>query len=160
MSRYFKVQKTLNLIQRKYFWFVCAKQMKAYVQTCNVCQRIKVSRYKFYEELNSLFMLEVSWKEVFINFIIDLLSSKREDIVYNIIFMIVNRCTTRIKYLSIIIKIDAAKLTRLFFEKIVLFFDMSVDNVNDKNFLFINVFWSALSYHIKIKHRLNIVFHF
>ena len=39
-----------------------------------------------------------------------------------------------------IIKIDAAKLTKLFFEKIVLHFEMSADIVNDKNSLFINVF--------------------
>ena len=65
-----------------------------------------------------------------------------------------------IKYLSIIIKIDVAKLTNVFFEKIVLHFDISTNIVNDKNFLFINVFWSALCYHAKIKRRFNIVFHF
>ena len=45
-----------------------------------------------------------------------------------------------IKYLLIIIKIDVAKLMNVFFKKIVLHFDMSTNIVNDKNFLFINVF--------------------
>ena len=74
------------------------------------------------------------------NFVIDLPSSKRDKIVYNSIFIIVDKCTKMIKYLSIIIKIDAAKLTNIFFKKIILHFDMSTDIVNDKNFLFINVF--------------------
>ena len=39
-----------------------------------------------------------------------------------------------------IIKIDAAKLTKLFFEKIVLHFNILTDIVKDRNFLFINVF--------------------
>ena len=74
------------------------------------------------------------------NFVVDLPSSKRDKIVYDSIFMIVDKCTKMIKYLSIIIKIDVAKLTNVFFEKIVLYFDMSTNIVNDKNILFINVF--------------------
>ena len=65
-----------------------------------------------------------------------------------------------IKYLLIIIKINVAKLTNVFFKKIILHFDMSADIVSDRNFLFINVFWSTFCYHAKIKHRFNIVFHF
>ena len=74
------------------------------------------------------------------NFIIGLSLSKRENVVYDAIFVIINKCTKMIKYLSVIIKIDVAKLTKLFFEQIVLRFDISTDIVNDKNFLFINVF--------------------
>ena len=74
------------------------------------------------------------------NFIINLSSSKREDIVYNTIFVIVDRYTRMIKYLSMIIKIDIAKLTKLFFEQIVLRFNISADIVNDKDSLFINAF--------------------
>ena len=131
-----------------------------YIQTCNVCQHINISRHKLYEELNSLSMFEISWKEIFINFIIDLSLSKRENVVYNAILVIVDKYTKMIKYLSMIIKIDAAKLTKLFFEKIVLRFKISADIVNNKDFLFINVFWSALHYHAKIKRRLNTIFHF
>ena len=133
--------------------------MKTYIQICNICQRIKILRYKFNIELSSLSVFEVSWKEIFINFIIDLLSNKHEDVVYNVIIVIVKKCTKMTKYLSMIIKIDVAKLTKLFFEKIVLHFDISADIVNDKNSLFINAFWSALCYHAKIKRRLNTVFH-
>ena len=74
------------------------------------------------------------------NFIIDLSSSKRDKIVYNLILVIIDKCTKMIKYLSINMKIDVSKLTNVFFEKIVLHFNISADIVNDKNFLFINVF--------------------
>ena len=93
------------------------------------------------------------------NFIIGLSSSKREDVVYDVILVIIDKCTKMIKYLSMIIKIDVAKLTKLFFEEIVLRFDMSTDIVNDKDSLFINAFWSAFCYHAKIKRRLSTVFH-
>ena len=133
--------------------------MKAYIQTWNVCQRIKKFRHKFYEKLSFLYVLEILWKETFITFIIDLSSSKREDVVYNVIFVIVDKCTKMIKYLLMIIKIDVAKLTKLFFEKIVLCFDISADIVSDKNSLFINAFWSAFYYYVKVKRWLNTVFH-
>ena len=74
------------------------------------------------------------------NFIIDLPSSKRDKIIYNSILIIVDKCIQMIKYLSIIIKIDVAKLTNVFFEKFVLHFNMSTDIINNKKFLFINVF--------------------
>ena len=74
------------------------------------------------------------------NFIIDLPSSKHEDIVYNAILMIVDEYTKMIKYLSMIIKIDVAKLTKLLFEKIVLCFDISADIIKNKDSLFINAF--------------------
>ena len=85
-------------------------------------------------------MPEVSCKEIFINFIIDLSLNKRKNVVYITIFIIIDKCTKMLKYLSMIIKIDVAKLTQLFFEQIVLRFDMSADIINDKNFLFINAF--------------------
>ena len=72
--------------------------------------------------------------------IIDLSSNKREDIVYNTILMIIDKRTKMIKYLLMIIKIDVAKLTKLFFEEIVLRFDLSTNIINDRNFLFISVF--------------------
>ena len=74
------------------------------------------------------------------NFIIDLVSNKCEGVVYNIILVIINKYTKMIKYLLMIIKIDVAELIKLFFKIIVLRFDRSVDIVNDKDFLFINIF--------------------
>ena len=133
--------------------------MKAYVQICNVCQRIKVFKHKSFEKLSFLSVSEMSWKEIFMNFIIDLPSSKREDVVYDVILVIVDKCTKMIKYLTVIIKIDVAKLTKLFFEEIVLRFGMSAGIVSDRDFLFINAFWSALCYHAKIKRRLSTIFY-
>ena len=53
------------------------------------------------------------------NFIIDLSLSKRNKVVYNLIFVIIDKYTKIIKYLSINIKIDILKLTNMFFKKIV-----------------------------------------
>ena len=45
-----------------------------------------------------------------------------------------------IRYLSMFIIIDAAALTKLFFIKIVYHYDISYNIVNNRGFVFINVF--------------------
>ena len=112
-----------------------------------------------YNKFNSLLALKKSWKKIIINFVIELSSSKRRDVVYDSILIIIDRYIKMIKYILIIKKIDVAKLIKVFFEKIVLRFDISDEIMNDRNFMFINEFWSAICYHARIRRRLNIVFH-
>jgi len=69
-----------------------------------------------------------------------LLLNKRREIVYNLIFVIVDRYTKMIKYIFVIIKIDVAKLTKMFFDKIVLRFKTLINIVSDKEFVFTSVF--------------------
>ena len=64
-----------------------------------------------------------------------------------------------IKYLFVFIIIDAVALAELFFIEIVYRYDMSYNIVNDRDFMFISVFWFALCFHSRIKRRLNIAFH-
>ena len=45
-----------------------------------------------------------------------------------------------IRYVPIIKKTDVAELTKIFFKKIVLRFDMSDEIVNDRKFVFTNAF--------------------
>ena len=74
------------------------------------------------------------------NFITKLSSNKKRDVVYDLILIIIDRYIKMIKYVSIIKKTDVAELTKMFFEKIILHFDMSNEIVNDRKFMFINAF--------------------
>ena len=74
------------------------------------------------------------------NFVIELFLNKRRDVVYDLILMIIDRYMKMIKYISIIRKIDVAELTKIFFEKIVLHFNMSNEIVNNKNSVFTSEF--------------------
>ena len=74
------------------------------------------------------------------NFITKLFSNKRRDVVYDSILIIIDRYIKMIKYILMIKKIDVAKLMKMFFKKIVLRFDISNEIMNDKKFVFMNVF--------------------
>jgi len=79
-------------------------------------------------------------KKIIINFVTSLLLNKRYKVVYNSIFIIINRCTKIIKYIFIITRIDVAKLTKMFFNKIVLRFETLTSIISNKKFVFISVF--------------------
>ena len=93
------------------------------------------------------------------NFVTSLSSSKRRDVVHDSILIIVDRCTKMIRYISIKKTIDVAQLTEIFFEEIVLRFDMSDDIVSDRGSVFTSAFWFAVCFHAKIKRRLSTAFH-
>ena len=86
-------------------------------------------------------------------------SNKKRDVIYDLILIIIDWYIKMIKYISIIKKIDVTELTKIFFKKIVLYFDMSDEIVNDKKFIFMNMFWFAICYHARIRQHLNIIFY-
>ncbi len=74
------------------------------------------------------------------NFVTSLLLSKRREVVYNLIFVIINRCIKMIKYILITIRINVAELTKVFFKKIVLRFDMLINIMSNRDSVFTNAF--------------------
>ena len=133
--------------------------MKDYIKSCNICERTKISRHKSYDELRAFSIATMSWKEIIINFVTSLSSSKRREVVYDLIFVIIDRCIKMIKYIFVIKKIDVAQLTKVLFEEIVLRFDMSDEIVSDKDFVFTSAFWSTICFHARIRRRLSSAFY-
>ncbi len=132
--------------------------MTSYVKICDVYQRIKVLKHKSYNELKFLFIFTKSWKEIIMNFVTNLSSSKRREVVYNSIFVIINRCIKMIKYILIITRIDAAELTKVFFKKIVLRFNMLINIISNKDSVFISAFWLIMlscTHKTTIKYRIS-----
>ena len=79
-------------------------------------------------------------KKKIMNFVTNLFSSKRRNIVYDFILIIINRCIKKIKYIFVIIKTIVVKLTKKKLKKIVLRYDVLNNIMNNKKFIFINVF--------------------
>jgi len=140
LARHFDADKISELLGRKYYWKSMIKNVKEYIDTCDICQRVKMKRHLSYDELRSLFRLTDSWKEITMNFITDLSSSKWKKVVYDSILMIVDHYTKMTRYLSTKKTLTVVKLAELFFEKIALRYEISSDIVIDRDSLFINAF--------------------
>ena len=74
------------------------------------------------------------------NFVTKLFLNKECDVVYDSILIIIDQYIKIIKYVLIIKKIDVAELTEIFFKKVVLHFNILNKIVNNKRFVFTNVF--------------------
>ena len=159
LAGHFGTDKTLELIQRKYYWPACGEQVRNYVKTCDVCQRTKVPRHKPYGELKSLPATNIPWKEITMDFVTGLPSSKRRGVVYDSILVVVDRCTKMARYIPVTTKITAVELAETFFEEIVLRYGVPGGIVSDRGSVFTSAFWSAVCYHAKIKRKLSTAFH-
>jgi hypothetical protein len=62
-------------------------------------------------------------------------------------------------YISVTKKITVVELTEIIFDHVMLKYDVSKDVVSNKEFVFTSAYWTNVCYHMKIKRRLNIVFH-
>ncbi len=159
LARHFDADKISELLDYKYYWKSMIKNVKEYIDTCDICQRVKMKHHLSYDELRSLLQSTDSWKEITMNFITDLSSSKWKKVIYDLILVIVDHYTKIMHYLSIKKTLTVIELTELFFEKIALRYKISNDIVIDRDNLFINAFWSEICYHVKMKWRLSIIFH-
>jgi hypothetical protein len=159
-ANHFEYEKILELFRRKYWWLNMSKNVKEYVISCTKCFLTKSIKHKFYELFQSLSILQQFKKNWTMNFIIELSFSKRREQIYDVILIIIDRYTKYFRYISTRKDWTAKHLANELFDEIFFKQEMSKSIIFDKDSLFTFNFWSNFCYHLKIKIRLNIVFHF
>ena len=97
LTKYFKIKKTRSLLQRKFYWFKILKDIKKDIQNCDVCQRVKTFRHRFYDKTTSLLISIRAWKKISMNFIIKLFLNYYENNIYNVILVIID-CYSKITF--------------------------------------------------------------
>jgi hypothetical protein len=93
------------------------------------------------------------------NFIIDLSLNKRSEQIYDFILIIIDCYTKYFKYISTKKDWTMKQFANQLFNEIFSKHEMSKSIMFNKDSLFIFNFWFNFCYHLKIKNRLNIVFH-
>ena len=69
LAGHWGVDKTKELLERKFYWPGLARDVREYVTTCSTCQNIATPRHKPYGKLESLPVPNGPWQEVSLNFI-------------------------------------------------------------------------------------------
>jgi len=54
LARHFDDDKISELLDCKYYWKSMIKNVKEYINTCDICQRVKIKCHLSYNELRSL----------------------------------------------------------------------------------------------------------
>ena len=113
-ASHFGTSKTLELIQRHYYWPTLNKDVKEYVKTCTICQWTRVHRHKPYGELASLPQPSGPWEEISMDFITDLPPSAGEGTVFDSIMVVVDRYTKMSLYIPVKKTITAEEMATVF----------------------------------------------
>ena len=128
-----------------------SQDVKDYIASCDVCQRVKVLRHRPYGSLTSLSKPEGPWQQIAMDFITGLPLSKRKGIVYDAILMVIDRYTKMARYIPITKTVTAVELADLFFEEIICRFGVPKECVTDRGSVFTSAYWSDLCYYLQIK---------
>jgi hypothetical protein len=161
LAGHFGHKKTLELIQRKYYWPGLDQETREYVRSCDMCQRVKPARHKPHGEMQGLPLPTGPFKSISMDFITDLPPSiglgqgKASDS----ILVIVDRYTKVSKYIPCRKTINAPELAQLFFQQWVRDQGIPADIVTDRGSVFTSKFWSALCFYIKTRQKLSTAFH-
>jgi hypothetical protein len=158
-ANHFDVKKTLELLKRKYYWSAMNQDVKKYVNACFACHRIKTIKHKFFEQLQSIFMLKRSCLEWIMNFITDLSFNVNTKIAYDSILVLVNRYTKYARYVRARQNWIAVQLTDAMIKELFIKYEIFEIIITDRESFFIAKYWSAFCYHLKLALYYNIAFH-
>ena len=157
---HFGIDKTRELVGRKYYWPSLRKDVKNYVKGCDVCLASKAVRHKPYGDLQSLPVPTHRWKDLSMDFVTGLpLSADWKGNSYDSILVIVDRLTKMVHYEPVKVTIDAPGLAEVIIDVVVRHHGLPDSIISDRGAIFTSKFWSSLYYFLSIKCRLSTAFH-
>ena len=160
MAGHFGIDKTKELIGRKYYWPSLRKDVEAYIKGCNVCLGSKAVRHKLYGDLQLLPVPTHQWKDLSMDFVTGLpISTEWKGESYDSILVIVDRLTKMVHYEPVNVTIDAPGSAKVIIDIVVWHHGLPDSIVTNRGALFTSKFWSSLCYFFGVERRLSIAFH-
>jgi hypothetical protein len=155
---YSKVNKTIKLLRRNHHWSEMIQDVKQYVRNCHICRKVKATKDKYHELLNSLSMLDRSWTDIILDFVTELLSSRD----YNAVLMIIDRLSKMHYYIFCTIdenETTIEKTIKLFIQHVWKLHELFITMISDRESQFISLVWDTICKMFKIKTKLFTAFH-
>ena len=153
---HFGIDKTRELIGRKYYWPSLRRDVESYVRGCDVCLALKAVKLKPDGNLQSLLIPTHWWKNLSMDFVNGLpLSADWKGDSYDSILVIVNQLTKMVYYEPVKVTIDAPGLAEVIIDMIIWHHGLPDSIVTDRCSFFTSKFWSSLYYFLGVKWRLS-----
>ena len=160
LAGHFGIDKTRELVGRKYYWPSLRKDVEDYVRGCDICLASKAVRHKPYGDLQSLPVPTHQWKDISMDYVTGLLlSADVKGDSYDSILVILNRLTKMVHYELVKVTINAPGLAKVIIDVVVQHHGLPVLIISDRGAIFTSKFWSSLCYFLGIKRKLSIAFH-
>lgn len=132
------------------------KRLRIYIAHCSQCQVNQTKRHRFYDELQSIVSLAISFHIVFMNFVIALSSSRN----YNVLLIVTCKFTKKI---LLLLEIDTWDVVKWVDAMIVALIDydweVSKIIIFDRNSKFMLEFWKIVFIKSKTIMLTSIAYH-
>jgi len=136
---HFGTNKTIELIQRNYYWPGLRKSVKKFIKGCDICSRTKAQCSKPFGLLHPLLIPEGRWTDISIDFVTDLPLSGKEN--FDSICVVKCRLTKQAHFIPTHKKISAPETALLFIDHIFKIHGMPISITSDHGPQFISAFW-------------------
>lgn len=151
--------RTTEVIQRSYWWPNITKDIRHYVKTCDVCQRMKTPRHKPYGRLLPLPQPERPWSDIAMDFITGLPPAVRRGKAYDAILVVVDRYSKMARYIACTTEIDASEMGNRLIEDVFSKLGFPRSIVSDRGTTFTSKYWATFCYYMAVKRCLSTAYH-
>ena len=150
------MNKTLELVQRKYYWPKMYKYISTYINSCDKCQSNKSSNQSTSGLLQPLPIPNKRWEQITIDFIGPLPLTKNN---HNFILVVVDKLSKMAHYIPTHTNITAEGTARLIFKNIIRYHGIPQSIVSDRDTRFTSSFWQELWKILGTKLNMSTSFH-
>ncbi len=151
-------RRTIDLVQRFYYWSDHWATIKRYIRNCHACQRSKTSRNSINELLHSLSISQKRWKNIAMNFITELLLSEDYNVICTIICWLIKKRHYVFCYWEDA-DISVEETIWIMLWNVYRLHDLSSSIVLNRDFQFISIMWQSLCKRLKITASLSTAYH-
>ncbi|KAH0603046.1 uncharacterized protein H6S33_008050 [Morchella sextelata] len=146
--------KTLELIDRNYWWPGMSTDVANFVKTCDVCQRAK-QRRRHLSLPQPLELATTPWTDISMDFVVEMPKEKSG---FRNVLVVVDRFTKMAHFIPMT-GINAEQTANAFVKDIWRFHGLPRSIVSDRGTQFVSAFWAAVTERLGIRRRLSTSFH-
>ena len=132
--------KTLQRIKENFYWKNMRKQIKAFIRSCDICQRHKTEQLAPAWLLHPLPIPQQVWEDISMDFVEGLPASNNK----TTIFIIVDRLSKYAHFIPLAHPYTAVGVAKLFFENVFKLNGLPNPIVYDRDPTFTSAFWREL----------------
>ena len=153
------VDKTLELLKRKFFWKNMRVDVEDYVRTCPVCQGNAIGTHKPYGRLTPLPWPSRPWKDISVDWITGLPRCDTKQGTFDAILTVVDRFSKMAIFIPCQSTMDAADFAEVMYKEVEMRFGPPCSIVSDRDSRITSKFWAEVCHYAHVKRRLSTAFH-